>query len=110
MSWEDEARRLRERIKALEDEIDRLLHDAPAPATIRLFKTTHINAYPASMGVYFAVQAVDVTGSQAEGSTPTKTTDTPKILALGIGAHVPAEGSLVIGHQLGNIWAFRNDG
>jgi hypothetical protein len=56
--------------------------------------------------VYFALEPMDVTGSQAEGGGAGLSPRGVKVLGLHVGAAVPTVGTKVLGSRVDSTWVF----
>ena len=73
--------------------------------------TTTIASYPTSAGAFYACNPQQVTGTVAEGASPTYLTDTSTIVyALNVGTQIPPDGTELVIHSVGGRWVFRYDG
>lgn len=107
---EGEAELLRRRLAALEAALDRLEDAELAAPRSQLCLTTTIASYPTTAGAYYAVQAQRVSGSEAEGGTPTLAAVGPKFFAYNLGSAVPPSGTKVIVDPVPDGFVFRYDG
>jgi hypothetical protein len=105
-----ENRTLRGRQEAGEDEADRLdLAGAPLPGAI-LVKTIAVGTYPTAAGAFYAVQAVDPGGAEAEGNAGTFTDVAGTFYATNAGTAVPPSGTRLIAIPSGGRWTFTFNG
>jgi hypothetical protein len=72
--------------------------------------TTLVATYPTTAAVFYACNPVIVTGSEAEGATPSFSADSTVIYALNLGTMIPPLGTYLVAHEAGGRWTFRYDG
>jgi hypothetical protein len=99
----------RNRQESLADLINRLPSSPPGGARSLLVQTTTQTTYPTSAGVFYAVVAVDVTGDETEGATPTFSAQSQIFYALNLGTAVPPSGTNILADFIGGIALFRWD-
>jgi hypothetical protein len=105
-----EARVIRDRHQAAEDQINRLPFAPPDGARSLLVTTTTYATYPTTAGVFYAVLTTDVTGPETEGSSPTFSTQSQLWYCLNLGTAVPPDGTVILAENIGGIFAMRFDG
>jgi hypothetical protein len=109
--WQDEARTLRHRSKALEDLIWQLNREPFAHDAGVLLQTFEETTYPTDRTRYFACHIVRAAGAEAEGADPELTTiESGPIYALNIGSKLPPPETYVIAYMTDGRWVFRYDG
>jgi hypothetical protein len=103
----DEARELRNRLDRIERDLARATGQTTAGAQTALCRTVQGANYPGAVGVWFLLQPIEITGTEAEGAQPAfaDLPDAP-FPALCTGANVPALGTRVIAMTTGNYWTF----
>ncbi len=107
----NDLRVMRERQIAAETALDRLDTAADYGAAALCVITTTVTAYPTSAGVFYACNPELITGSVAEGATPTFTADGATVVyALNLGTAIPPNGTILVAHSVGGRWCFRYDG
>jgi hypothetical protein len=101
----------RERHRALESAVERIVpRDSDAPASL-LLTTTTITTYPSAAAAFYAANPTQVGGAETEGGAAAYSVDTSNIvLALNTGSQVPPSGTRVIATAVGGRWVFRWDG
>lgn len=104
----DSGRELRTRQSTQLGDIDRLVGPpAPAGSSIVVVTVTE-TTYPTAAGKYYAVQQVDLGGTEVEGGAGTFTTITGIFYALALtGSAVPASGTKLICDSISGRWCFR---
>lgn len=98
-------RQIRERLKDLEDQFDRLPTDRPNHDGLMLGKViSDVTSGSAASGIYIGVRPVKIKGPQGEGLPATFTTLDQDISVLLLGKQTVNAGDLVICMQAGNVW------
>jgi hypothetical protein len=105
-----EARIIRDRHQAAEDQIDRAPSAPPDGARSLLATTTTDVTYPTTAGVFYAVLLTDVSGAETEGATPTFATQSQLFYAVNFGTAVPPVNTVVLIECQCGLWVFRYDG
>jgi len=105
----EEAATLRRRHMDLLDQIDRKTESAAGNSTV-LVKTVTVSTYPTAVQSFFGVQRAIVSGTEAEGQTPTFTLHGSTFYAANVGSTVPPSGTYVLASLVGGRWEFRYDG
>ena len=107
----NDLRIMRERQLAAETALDLLGAGADNGAASLCAITTTVTTYPTSAAEFYACNPELITGSVAEGATPTFTADTATVLyALNLGTAIPPNGTIIVVHSAGGRWTFRYDG
>lgn len=97
----------RERQSALADAIDRAARRPADGSLSALVRTASDGSYPTTANVFYAVNPVEVDGSQQEGASPTFTADVSRVFhAYNLGSAVPPLGTEVIVHLNSGRWTF----
>jgi hypothetical protein len=102
---------MRDRHTALADALDRSgdLDSYASAAMIAI--TTTVDTYPTTAGAFYAVNPQRITGTVAEGASPTYATDPSTVVyALNVGSQIPPDGTELVIHSVGGRWCFRFDG
>lgn len=96
-----------------QESLANLVNRAPSPppdgGRSLLVQTTTQTTYPTNANAYYAVFAVDVTGAETEGATPTFAVQGGLFFALNLGDSVPDVGTNVVAECIGGTWCFRFD-
>ncbi len=102
---DDELRVLRERLQVLEDELDRLSDQPPAPSPM-LVQTTEDTSYPppAAIAVTFATDPLAPGGTEAEGSAVTTTAREGPVMVGNAGSKHPPVNTKLVAFPIGNRW------
>jgi hypothetical protein len=108
----NDLRILRDRQTAASNSLDRSEAAAdPYGSAAMCVITTTVTTYPTVAAEFYACNPNLLTGSEAEGATPTFTADTNTIVyALNLGTAVPPNGTNLVVHAAGGRWCFRYDG
>ena len=107
----NDLRILRERVQNATDALDRSAGSEVFGSGAAIVVTTTETTYPTTANVMYAVVEQIVTGSEAEGATPTVGSAGGSLFyALNVGTMVPPVGTKLVVHQVGNRWVFRYDG
>jgi hypothetical protein len=108
----NDLRVLRDRFAAASSALDRSTSTESSGGNAAMcVVTTTVTTYPTSAGAFYACNPELLTGSEAEGATPTFTADTATIVyALNLGTAIPANGTKLVIHSVGGRWSFRHDG
>ncbi len=107
----NDLRVMRKRQLAAETALDRLGTAADYGSAALCCITTTVTSYPTSAAEFYACNPELITGSVAEGATPTFTPDTATVLyALNLGTAIPPNGTILVVHSAGGRWVFRFDG
>lgn len=109
MRYGDEARQVRRRHEDLTGDLDRIGDDAGPGTAALVVRTVTLSSYPAVAGSTFAVQAVEVTGTESEGTTPTLTLRSGVFYCVILGTAVPPAGTNLLATQAGGRWVARWD-
>jgi hypothetical protein len=106
-----DSRVLRDRLAAYDDAFDAAQAGGDEDCSAAfLGKTTTITSYPTSATATFAVTPVDVSGTEAEGSSASYTPRAGVVaFATNLGSSVPPSGTLVVCHVVGGRNIFRYD-
>lgn len=106
----DEAKRLRIRDEALNDETtqrDRL-PSYGSPSLVAQTKT--IRTYPSAAQQFYACVPQTVLGKEVEGGPGTLTPDSASFFALNLGTAIPPVGTTILATFVDSRWVFRYDG
>jgi hypothetical protein len=108
----NDLRILRERVINAEDSLDRSAGFEVFASGAAIVKTTTITTYPTTAIAFYRVVEQVVTGSEAEGATPTVTdaSGAQAFTALNVGTQIPPNNTALVVHQAGGRWVFRYDG
>jgi hypothetical protein len=108
----NDLRILRERQLVASDALDRAgASQDPYGSAAMCAITTTASSYPTAAGAFYACNPELLTGSVAEGATPTFTADTSTIeYAFNLGTAIPPVGTILVIHSVGGRWCFRFDG
>jgi hypothetical protein len=107
----NDLRILRDRQTTASDLLDRTGGQDPFGSAAMCVITTTVSSYPASAAEFYACNPELLTGSEAEGATPTFTADTATVVyALNLGTAIPPNGTKLVIHATGGRWCFRYDG
>lgn len=106
----NDLRILRDRQTAASIALDRNGGQDPYASAAMVVITTTVTTYPTSAAEFYACNPELLTGSEAEGATPTFTVDTATIVyALNLGTAIPPNGTYLVIHSVGGRWCFRYD-
>ena len=98
---------LRDRQTAASDRLDRSTGQDPYGSAAMCVITTTVTTYPVSAAEFYACNPELLTGSEAEGATPTFTADIATIIyALNLGTAIPPNGTKLVIHGTGGRWCF----
>jgi hypothetical protein len=107
----NDLRILRDRQTAASTALDRAGGQDTYATAAMVVITTTVTTYPTSAAEFYACNPELLTGSEAEGATPTFTSDTSTVLyALNLGTAIPPNGTKLVLHSVGGRWCFRYDG
>jgi len=107
MTDEDEIQILLRRIAELQAQLEReTIGDTSTPDTL-VVQTTTVSSYPTSAQRFYAVQAVDVSGTEAENQTGSYGTPSGTFYAFNVGASIPSSGTKLRVTLVGGFWLFR---
>jgi hypothetical protein len=107
----NELRILRNRQTAASSALDRSTGQDPYGSVAMCVITTTVAAYPTSAAEFHACNPELLTGSEAEGATPTFSADTATVVyALNLGTAIPPNGTKLVIHAVVGRWCFRYDG
>jgi hypothetical protein len=107
----NDLRILRDRQTAASDLLDRSTGESQYGSAAMCVITTTVTSYPTAAAEFYACNPELLTGSEAEGASPTFTADTATVIyALNVGSAVPPNGTKLVVHSAGGRWCFRYDG
>ena len=107
----NDLRVLRDRQEAASAALDRQDDLAAFGSAALCVATGTVTTYPTSPAEFYACVPLLLTGSEAEGATPTFTPDTATTLyALNVGTAIPPATTKLVIHSVGGRWVFRFDG
>lgn len=104
---DDEIQTLLRRVESLQAQLDRLTAGDTVVEDTLVVQTVTVSSYPTSAARFYAVQAVDPTGTESENSTGSYGTPTGTFFAFNLGAAVPTSGTKTRISRSGGVWAFR---
>jgi hypothetical protein len=74
-------------------------------------QTTTVSSYPSAASSFFAVNPLQINGSETEGSPASYVVDTTTLFyAYNLGTQVPPASTYIVAHAVGGRWVFRYDG
>lgn len=105
----DDAKRLRLRGDAINDDLSRQDVDPAIGAPSLVAKTTTLSAYPTSAKCFFACVPQVLLGAEVEGGAGSLTPGDSTFFALNLGGTAPPVGTQILATFVGNRWVFRYD-
>ncbi len=107
----NDLRILRDRLAVAQSSLDRADSNGAYGSAAMCVITTTVTTYPTTAARFYACNPELLTGSEAEGATPTFTADTATVVyALNLGTAIPPNGTKLVVHAVGGRWSFRFDG
>jgi hypothetical protein len=108
--WQDEARRIRHRLKDAEDLIWRLHREPFAADSGLILRTKTETTYPTAAASSFACDILRAGGVEEEGAAAELTVVSHTVYALNVGTKLPPVGTDVVAIYEDGRWAFQYDG
>ena len=106
----DEAKRLRARDEALDDDLSRRGRAPSFGSPGIVAQTTTIKTYPTSAQRFYACVPQTVLGAEVEGGAGSFSPGSATFFALNLGTAVPPSGTNVLATFVESRWVFRYDG